>query len=381
MSAPAPIAQKTGKALVTVQADAAGLTLVLAGALTAVGLGDAWKRGVDAVARSRASRLVIDCARVSDIDSAGAAWVGELMSLGRARGTVELVQVPPKVARLLDLFAEAPPPPPARPVRRPGPVEALGLASGRLMAGAAEVVGFVGEIAVALARGVRRPGQLRWSTMLDQCVAVGANALPIVLLLGFLVGLIMAYQSAIPLQRFGADIYVANLVGLSMLRELGPLITAVILAGRSGAAFAAEIGTMKVNEELDALETMGIDKLGFLVVPRLLAAIAMTPLLAVFMNLAGLAGAAVVMRTFGYPFVAFVEQLAQFATYRDLTGGLVKAAVFGLLVAAIGCREGMATGDDAGAVGSSTTMAVVAGIIVIVVTDGLFAVAYYQLGL
>ncbi len=376
------IAQDSGKPMFTATADGARLTLAPAGALTVAGLSAVWQRGLDAVRQARPQLLVIDCGRVTGIDSAGAAWIGELMQAARAGGGgAELAQVPPQVAGLVELVAAPPPAHPRHRTRRPGPLESLGLASRRLLKQLGLLVGFVGEVTLAVGQATLRPGRIRGSALLDQCLAVGANALPIVLLLGFLIGLIMAYQSAIPLQRFGADIYVANLVGMSMLRELGPLITAVILAGRSGAAFAAEIGTMKVNEELDALQTMGIDRMGFLVVPRILAAVAMTPLLAAFMNLAGLAGAAAVMRTFGYPFVAFVEQLAQYATYRDLTGGLFKALVFGLLVAAIGCREGMATGDDAGAVGGSTTLAVVAGIIAIVVTDGLFAVTYYQLGL
>jgi phospholipid/cholesterol/gamma-HCH transport system permease protein len=193
-------------------------------------------------------------------------------------------------------------------------------------------------------------------------------------------GLIMAFQAAIPLRQFGADIFVANLVALAMLRELGPLMTAIILAGRSGSAFAAELGTMKVREEIDALITMGLDPVQFLVVPRVIAAVLMTPLLTVFSNLLGLLGGSVVVLSLGFPLITFFNQVQSAATYGDFTGGLVKSFVFGVLVAAIGCLRGLQTQPSATAVGESTTRAVVSGIILIVITDGIFSVVYYYLG-
>ena len=161
----------------------------------------------------------------------------------------------------------------------------------------------------------------------------------------------MAFQAAIPMRQFGAEIFVANLIGLSMLRELGPLMTAIILAGRSGSAFAAELGTMKVNEEIDALTTMGIDPVHFLVVPRVISAVLMTPLLALFSDLLGLIGGAVVLLSLGFPLITYINQVLSAVAFGDLLGGLVKSFVFGILVAGIGCLRGLQTKTGASAVG------------------------------
>jgi phospholipid/cholesterol/gamma-HCH transport system permease protein len=190
----------------------------------------------------------------------------------------------------------------------------------------------------------------------------------------------MAFQSAIPMRQFGAEVYVANLIGLSMVRELGPLLTAILLAGRSGSAFAAELGTMKVSEEIDALTTMGLEPVGFLVVPRVIAAVAMTPLLAVFASLLGLVGGAVVMLSLGFPLVTYVIQIKSAVTAGDMLGGLGKSLAFGIVVAAIGCLRGLQTKSGASAVGESTTRAVVSGLVLITLVDGIFAVVFYYLG-
>jgi phospholipid/cholesterol/gamma-HCH transport system permease protein len=243
------------------------------------------------------------------------------------------------------------------------------------------LIAFVGELCAALGRAFRHPGLVRWKDALLTAELAGVNALPIVALLGFLLGLIMAFQSAIPMRQFGADLYVANLIGLSMLRELGPLLTAIILAGRSGSAFAAELGTMKVTEELDALTTMGLEPVGFLVVPRVIAAVAMTPLLAVWAGFFGLIGGAVVMLSLGFPLVTYVIQVESAVTVGDMIGGLGKSFVFGIVVAAIGCLRGLQTKSGASAVGESATRAVVSGLVLITIVDGVFAVIFYYLGI
>ena len=191
----------------------------------------------------------------------------------------------------------------------------------------------------------------------------------------------MAFQSAIPMRQFGAEIYVADLVSLSMLRELGPLMTAIIVAGRSGSAFAAEIGTMKVNEEINALTTMGLDPVRFLVVTRVIGAVLMMPLLTLFSNLMGLVGGAIVFLSFDFPLVTYYQQVLSAVHLKDLNGGLAKAFVFGILVAAIGCLRGLQTRTGASAVGLSATRAVVSGIVLIVVADGVFSVVFYYLGI
>jgi phospholipid/cholesterol/gamma-HCH transport system permease protein len=233
---------------------------------------------------------------------------------------------------------------------------------------------------VALGKAIFNLRRVRWKDTLEIAEGVGVNALPIVTLIGFLMGLIMAFQAAIPLGRFGAQLYVANLIGLSVLRELGPLMTAIVVAGRSGSAFAAELGTMKVREEIDALITMGLDPVRFLVVPRVIAAVIMTPLLTVFADLVGLVGGSVVLLSLGFSLTTFFHQVQLAVSWGSLVGGLVKAFVFGILVAGIGCLRGLQTQTGATAVGESATQAVVSGITLITITDGIFSVVYYYLG-
>jgi len=244
-----------------------------------------------------------------------------------------------------------------------------------------EQISFIGELNAALVRALLKPHKIRWKEVLSFAEAVGVNALPIAALLGFLMGLIMAFQAAQPMRQFGADIFVANLVAISMVRELGPLMTAIVLAGRSGSAFAAELGTMTVNEEINALRTMGLKPVPFLVVVRVLAAVIMMPFLTIFTTFFGLIGGAVVMLSLGYPLVTYVNQIVNFVTLTDFAGGLVKAFAFGILVASIGCLRGLQTGSGAKAVGESTTSAVVSGLLLIVICDGVFSVAYYYLGI
>jgi phospholipid/cholesterol/gamma-HCH transport system permease protein len=205
----------------------------------------------------------------------------------------------------------------------------------------------------------------------------GVNALVVTGMVSFLTGVIMAFQAAVPLRQFGVDIFVVNLVALALLRELGPIMTAVVFAGRSGSAFAAEIGTMKVNEELNALQTMGLDPVRFLVVPRVLAGFLVTPILTIYANLLGVAGGFFVMMLQGFPFAALWNQLLTAVTVHDVLSGLIKSFVFGVLVAGIGCLRGLQTGTGAEAVGVSTTRAVVSGIFLVVVVDAIFAVIFY----
>ncbi len=242
-------------------------------------------------------------------------------------------------------------------------------------------VTFVGEATAALIYVIRSPASVRWKDVWRICERVGVDGLPIVALISVLLGMILAFQSAVPMKRFGAEIFVADLIGLSMLRELGPLMTAILLAGRSGAAFAAEIGTMRVNQEVDALETMGLDPVRFLVTPRIIAAVLMTPLLTLFSDLVGLLGGAFTMQSFSIPFVTFLKEVDSAVTLTDFLAGFIKSFVFAMLVAGIGCLRGLQTAAGASAVGESATRAVVSGIILLVVVDGIFAVAYYMLNI
>jgi phospholipid/cholesterol/gamma-HCH transport system permease protein len=242
-------------------------------------------------------------------------------------------------------------------------------------------IAFIGETGAALWYAFTHPHRIRWKDVWYTCEQVGVNALPIVALISFLLGIILAFQSAVPMKQFGAEIFVADLVGLSILRELGPLMTAILLAGRSGAAFAAEIGTMKVNEELNALTTMGLDPVRFLVVTRIIAALLMMPLLCIFADLVGILGGALTMISFNIPIGAFLREVDSLVDVKDLLAGLAKAPVFAILIAGIGCLRGLQTQTGASAVGISATRAVVSSIILLVVVDGIFAFVYYLLNI
>jgi phospholipid/cholesterol/gamma-HCH transport system permease protein len=356
--------------------------LIIAGRLDSTTTGDIWSRATAAVKKAKAATVEVDASGIDYCDGAGIALFVQLRRLqSNAGGSLQITGLRPEFTELLD-GSEPESPSETRaenapPIRL---VEEIGEATVEVWRDIQILVSFVGELSVGLIYAAFHPRSVRWRDALRVAEAAGVNALPIVALVSFLMGLIMAFQAAIPLRQFGAELFIANLIGLSILRELGPLMTAIILAGRSGSAFAAELGTMKVREEIDALRTMGLDPVRFLIVTRVVAAVCMTPLLTIFADLVGLIGGAVVMLSLGFPLVTFFHQVQYAVSYGSLVGGLVKAFVFGILVAGIGCLRGLQTKTGATAVGESTTSAVVSGIILIAITDGIFSVVYYYLG-
>lgn len=371
------------QAVITFEESGSGeLHLRIIGRLDTDGIGQVWR-----VTKARLESGPIQCLRVEAsgltyCDGAGIAW---LLWLRRTQETLgarfELTGLSAKNQRLFDLYNALPEAGVTAPRARRNFIHELGrltLALGRDLRG--QVV-FTGELLVALALVFLNPRRFRWREFFVFLEKTGVNALPIVAMLGFLFGLILAFQSAVPLKYYGADLFVPNLVALSLLREMGPLITAIVLAGRSGSAFAAELGTMKINEEINALRTLGLDPVRFLVTARVLAAVVVMPFLTVFANLFGLAGAAIVMGSFGFPLVTFSNQVISAVRTGDLLGGLFKSLVFGLLVGAVGCLRGLQTGAGASAVGDSTTRAVVSAIVLLVITDGIFAIVFYHLGI
>jgi phospholipid/cholesterol/gamma-HCH transport system permease protein len=240
----------------------------------------------------------------------------------------------------------------------------------------------LGEATIAFGRFVVGKAKFRrtdlWLTI-QQC---GADALPIVSLISFLVGMILAFVGAVQLALFGAQIYIANLVGIAMAREMGAIMTAIIMAGRTGAAFAAQIGTMQVNEEVDALTTMGISPMEFLVLPRMLALIVMMPLLCLYSDLVGILGGFVVgTGMFDISFTQYMEQTRLALNLTHFSIGVFKSAVFGVVVAIAGCLRGMESGRSASAVGDAATSAVVTSIVLIIVLDGIFAVVTNIIGI
>ena len=209
--------------------------------------------------------------------------------------------------------------------------------------------------------------------------SAGVNALPVVSLLTFLVGMVIAFESAQPLAQFGAQVFVANLLGLVMSRELGPVMAAIMLAGRSGSAFAAELGTMKVNEELNALQTMGLSPVQFLVVQRVVAGILLTPVLTIFAMYAGLLGGIPVLLGLGFPLRMVLHQVQSSLHFGDLAEGLSKSIVFGAIVASVSCLRGLQTGEGPRAVGESATRSVVTSILLIILADAIIASVTYTL--
>ncbi len=357
------------------------LKLAIAGRLDADSTGGIWRESTRLVAAARAVTVDLDAAAIDYCDGSGIALLIQLRRLQQKNaGRLEIHGLRPEFQELLDDWAQGSAETGQSKTKvRVQLAEEIGRGAVQVWQDIHELIAFVGQLGLAMVKAARHPSTIRWRDTLLIAEEVGVNALPIVALLSFLVGVIMAFQAAVALRQFGAEIFVANMIGLSVLREMGPLMTAIILAGRSGSAFAAEIGTMKVREEIDALKTMGLEPVRFLVVPRVLAALAMTPVLTVFADLLGVMGGSVVMMSLGFPLITFFHQLQLAVSYGSLVGGLVKAFAFGILVAAIGCLRGLQTQSGASAVGLSTTHAVVSGIILIVITDGIFTVIYYYL--
>ena len=244
-----------------------------------------------------------------------------------------------------------------------------------------ESLAFLGESLVCALKVLTHPRQFRFGDFMLAFQRASSGGLPITICIGFLLGVILAFQTAAVLKSFGVETFVANMLAIALFRELGPIITAVILAGRTGSAFAAEIGTMKVNEELDALTTMGLPPVRFLVMPRVVAAVLSMPLLTIFAELAGLFGGANVLQAMGVPTVVFWRGVATSTTVFMICEGLTKGALFGMLVGLIGCLAGMRTESSSDGVGRSTTSAVVWSIVAIAVTDGLLAVITYIWGI
>ncbi|MDB6089061.1 MAG: endopeptidase [Gammaproteobacteria bacterium] len=347
------------------------VSVVLQGRITAYTAAPVWKYAIDTLTRNPNRRVIVDASRLEYVDDVGIALLFDLIRRDRpADAQVEIRELAPNLAALIrdyepkDFVA-------ATRARRPiGILEQTGRATAQQMAYLKEIARFLG----ACVRAFRQARTVNWGDVFDVATEAGANAVPIVLLMGFLMGVIIAFEVGLVAREFGAVIFVVNGVGVAMLRELGALMTAIVLAGRTGAAFAAQIGTQKVNEELNAISTFGLDPIHFLVLPRLLAAMLVVPLLTVLADVVGIFGGALVMATFDIGFLQFYNQLLGAVTATDFMLGIVKSAVFGLTIAAVGCHRGLTTGAGATSVGLSATSAVVTSIVLIVVIDGLFAV-------
>lgn len=336
-----------------------------------------WTRVTGAVDEAAGGALRIDLARVTACDAGVLALLLALRERGQRAGVaVEFLGADERVRALIDLHEDAD----ATDTRRrraEGFVAHVGRATMEIVGEGREIVTFLGRIVSSAAAVARRPHTGNWRDVLPVVERSGADALPIVLLINALVGFVMAFQSARQLAAYGANIYVADLVGLSMTRELAPLMTAIILAGRSGAAFAAELGTMKVSEEIDALRTMGFGAVRHLVLPRVVGLVLVAPMLTLLSDLVGVLGGMVVAATtLGVSPTGYMNQTLRAVHAWDVESGILKSVVFGATIALIACQQGFATSGGAAGVGRRTTSTVVSSLFAIVVLDALFTFAF-----
>ncbi|GAA4010017.1 ABC transporter permease [Sphingomonas swuensis] len=321
--------------------------------------------------------LTIDLARVERIDTVGA-WL--IHRSVRDRGAA-VTGASADVGKLLEQVAEADR---AVDTKRPKKTSAVGelggwvIASGRTFTG---LLGFFGATLIGFASVLTHPKRFRYNAVVQQFDVVGVRALGIIGLMSFLIGIVIGQQGAVQLQQFGAEVYTINLIGRITVRELGPLMTAIMVAGRSGSAFAAQIGTMKITEEVDAMRTIGVPPVEALVVPRILSTILIMPLLAFWAMLTAIVGGGVFCWIgLDIPPLTYIQRISEVVPATDLWVGLIKAPVFGFIIALAGCFQGMLVANDAEQVGLKTTAAVVQSIFLVIVLDAVFAVFFSSIG-
>ncbi|MDP2368157.1 MlaE family ABC transporter permease [Rhodoferax sp.] len=329
-----------------------------------------------------------DGARIEALDSVGAWLLQKLLRRLRDEGAVvTLTGLRPEFVKLLEVVAQhlGEPDPQTAPVnarRPPTALERVGRAAAPAWEQAVAMLAFVGQTAAALATCVAHPARVRWRPILYNLRSAGVDALPVVGLLAFMLGVVVAYQGADQLRRYGANLFVADLVGLSMLREFAPLITAIIIAGRSGSAYAAQIGTMTVTEEIDAMRTIGIEPMELLVLPKILALMIAMPLLTVFADVLGVMGGMLMAQAqLGVSYGDFLDRFVKAVSITAFLIGVCKAPVFAVIIATVGCFQGFRTHGGADSVGRQTTRSVVQSIVLVIVADALFSVAFSALNL
>lgn len=373
-----PGRQETGEAQATALEREGGLDLVLAGTWQVTAPRPSWLRVVGDLRPARVRPTVED---VRKWDTSLLLFLFEVQQWCHRHGsTWDPAVLPERIATLLEQFVSA--------CEKSEPhdrsdsfLTSVGRTTIDTWVRTRSASTFLGESVIGLTSLLRAPRRFRWRDCVHEMQQCGAMALPIVSLISFLVGLIMAYQAAVQLRQFGADIYVADLVGLSVVREMGPLMAAIILAGRTGAAFAATLANMKANDEVDALESLGISPVQFLVLPRLIALAVMMPLLALYSIGVGiLGGMAVGAGVLEIPPSAYWIETQSIVDLSDVNSGLLKSVAFGLLIGLSGCLRGLQADRSAAGVGQAATSAVVTGILAIIVADAVFAVVFNILG-
>jgi phospholipid/cholesterol/gamma-HCH transport system permease protein len=329
----------------------------------------------------RGDVLDIDLSRADLVDGGAMALLVHLRAELQRRGArSEFLDAPAHIKELVHLYrgdAEVA----RRKRRRPiGILDQLGRATMELLLECQLVLAFLGQMVLSVLSVIRAPRTANWREIAPTMERCGADALPITVLINLLVGLVMGMQSAVQLKRFGAEIFVADLVGISMARELGPLMTAIIATGRSGAAFAAELGSMKINEEIDALRTMGFGPMRYLVIPRAIGLMLVLPLLTLIADVMGVLGGLIIATTtLGLTAPAYWNETQKAMKLFDVTGGLIKSVAFALAIALISCQQGLAASGGAEGVGRRTTSAVVTILFALILIDTIFTL-FFQAG-
>ncbi len=332
--------------------------------------------------------LQISLANVTALDTVGAWLIQRTLAAQKDSGaSVELVHMSPAHAQLIDhvrsFDAPAVVPRPTSAVHPLlAPLADIGIAAEAIASRFALMLAFLGAVMVALIKQLMRPRSIRWNALTHQLEHVGYHALPIVGLLSFLIGLVLVQQGAYQLKQFGAEVFVVDLVSIATLRELGVLICAILVAGRSGSAFAAQIGSMKLQEELDAMRTIGLDPIQVLVLPRAIALVLVMPLLGFYSSIMALVGGALfTYLQLGIPIDTFLERMQETVTMNTFLVGMIKAPIFGLVIAVVGCFEGLQVEGGAQSVGERTTMAVVVSIFMVIVLDAFLAIFFTTIGM
>jgi len=375
---PDAVQEQTQSGYTISDSDGSGVTVHLQEAIDVSNATQLAKNILSRLKKRRPQELTVDLEKVPRLDDFGILVLVELKRYMLEReGRFRFAHANDSVAQMLDIFhfETLGQPVSFAKERSPGALTRLGSAVLDQLSETRYLVTFLGSVFMAMVYTLFHPRSLRGDDTLTVMQKTGVDALPIVGLISFLLGLIMAFMSAVQLQQFGANIYVASLVSLSMVRELGPIMTAIIVAGRSGSSFAAEIGTMKISEEVDALYTMGFDTIRFLVVPKIVASVIVVPLLTLFSNIFAILGGLLVgVSMLDLTINAYVAQTIKTLTLFDVIWGLFKSGVFALLIAWIGCLRGFQVRGGAASVGQATTSAVVSSIFLIILTDSVLAV-------
>jgi len=328
--------------------------------------------------------LDFDLSRVESVDGGIMALLVHLRAELRQRHVrCEIVGAQPSVQEIVRLYRgdeEPAAPHPGRPA--PGGLEQVGAATVHFLESTRNVLGFLGDMILSMVGLLKEPRTANWREVPRIMERAGADAVPIVVLINFLVGFVMAFQGAVQLKQFGANIFVADLVGLSIARELGPLMTAIIVCGRSGAAFAAELGSMKVSEEIDALRTLGFGPMSYLVLPRTLALMLVLPALTLLADLVAILGGLVVgLVSLDLTVVAYLNETRRALSAWDVFSGVLKSVVFAIAIALIACQQGFAASGGAEGVGRRTTQAVVSILFALILLDAAFTMFFHRFGL